>query len=425
MIWKEALLIAVASVYASLGEPLREDDDVVPQLPPILDSDDISYFFKNGDIDGLHWALKTVFDRSERNRDVSSATQPAALLPDQLIARGGGTTYTTAYKLRHDLEQAEYLADVVLLQDVEKSNFFRNVVAPTYRKLLDTSIPPLDALTLTHGLYPFTVIDRETTDIDLVYNKALHMLNTDELKDETGQNIAAINPEMRTEAFERQWFGENSTHEHPGIIVVDDFLSPQAVSALQRILLESTVWYQTKLPLKFGGYVGAYIDDGLHDRLFLQLASELANRLPRILRGHPLKYIWAYKYDSDYTGINLHADQAAVNVNIWLTPNEANLDPSSGGLVVFTAKPPANWDFAEYNTDTEFVRDQLMRPTNFANVTIPYRLNRAVIFDSALFHQTDKFTFRKGYTNRRINLTLLFGDMQKRQRNAGRQQQEL
>jgi len=140
---------------------------------------------------------------------------------------------------------------------------------------------------------------------------------------------------------------------------------------------------------------------------------ELHKALPRIMKGHPLKYLWAYKYDSEYTGINLHADEAAVNVNIWLTPDEANLDPTSGGLVVFTAKPPEDWNFAEYNTDTDRVVEELLRPTNFANVTIPHKQNRAVIFDSSLFHQTDRYKFKPGYENRRINLTILYGDMQR------------
>ncbi len=71
----------------------------------------------------------------------------------------------------------------------------------------------------------------------------------------------------------------------------------------------------------------------------------------------------------------------------------------------------ANWDFESYNTNTEFVIDHLLRPTNFANLTIAHKPNRAVIFDSALFHQTDRYRFKKGYENGRINLTLLFGEM--------------
>lgn len=100
------------------------------------------------------------------------------------------------------------------------------------------------------------------------------------------------------------------------------------------------------MPHKFGGYVGAYIDDGLYQKILLTLAFELHRALPKIMKDHPLKYLWAYKYDSDYTGISTHADQAAVNVNLWITPDDANLDPNSGGLVIFTAKPPSDWDFA-------------------------------------------------------------------------------
>ena len=40
---------------------------------------------------------------------------------------------------------------------------------------------------------------------------------------------------------------------------------------------------------------------------------------------------------------------------------------------------------------------------------VPYRENRAVIFDSDLFHRTDTLRFKPGYENRRINVTMLFG----------------
>jgi hypothetical protein len=43
------------------------------------------------------------------------------------------------------------------------------------------------------------------------------------------------------------------------------------------------------------------------------------------------------------------------------------------------------------------------------SVTIPYRSNRAIVFSSALFHETDQMTFKDGYTNRRINITMLYG----------------
>ena len=120
----------------------------------------------------------------------------------------------------------------------------------------------------------------------------------------------------------------------------------------------------------------------------------------------------------------MHADEAAINVNLWLTPNDANLDPNIGGLVIYTVKPPHDWDFELYNRDTDFVYEHLLRPSGFSNVTVPFRENRAVIFDSALFHTSDEFKFRKGYKNRRINLTLLYGDMQKQQQQQSQSQSQ-
>ncbi|CAE8618996.1 unnamed protein product, partial [Polarella glacialis] len=40
---------------------------------------------------------------------------------------------------------------------------------------------------------------------------------------------------------------------------------------------------------------------------------------------------------------------------------------------------------------------------------VQYKQNRCVIFDSALYHATNKVRFKKGFTNRRINLTFLAG----------------
>ena len=39
---------------------------------------------------------------------------------------------------------------------------------------------------------------------------------------------------------------------------------------------------------------------------------------------------------------------------------------------------------------------------------IPYRANRAVLFEGHLFHRTDDFTFAPGFENRRRSVTLLF-----------------
>jgi len=416
------ILIALATltwpsfVISHADEEVDVDVDV--DFPPMLDADDISFFSSNYDIDGLHWALSNVFQRSKRNTNEREIIYKE--LPQILASRGGGDTYTTQYKLEMDLEQAVYLVNNHLLSQEEEIYFAQHVI-PTYEKVLG-NIPSLGELSKTEGLYAFRKEDYDL-GIGSIYNKALHLTDFDVLKDGDGNLLPLLNDGFDAHAIEEHWFGtddgtsnsnSNSNINNSiskGIVVIDDILSPKALQRIRALLNESTVFYQTKMPLKFGGYVGAYIDDGLHDKILLQLAFELNKALPNIMNGHPLKYLWAYKYDSRYTGINTHADQAAINVNLWIAPEDANLNKDSGGLVVFTAKPPADWDFEKYNMDTTKVMKEILEPTNFANVTVPYRENRAVIFDSALFHHTDEFTFKEGYANRRINLTILYGDM--------------
>ena len=76
--------------------------------------------------------------------------------------------------------------------------------------------------------------------------------------------------------------------------------------------------------------------------------------------------------------------------------------------------PEIDSDFEKFNSNWEYVDQHLLRPSGYANVTIPYKQNRAVIFDSFLFHKSQPRKFKTGYENRRINLTFLYGDKQSR-----------
>ena len=88
--------------------------------------------------------------------------------------------------------------------------------------------------------------------------------------------------------------------------------------------------------------------------------------------------------------------------------SEANLDPNSGGMVVYNTEAPKDWSFTMYNTNLSRIQEELSK-SNGGREVIPYRENRMVIFNSNLFHETDKYYFKEGYENRRINVTMLFG----------------
>ena len=190
----------------------------------------------------------------------------------------------------------------------------------------------------------------------------------------------------------------------PQIVVIDNLLTPEGLEALRRFCWGSTIWQRVYEE----GYLGAVPETGFAAPLLAQIAEELRATFPTVIGDNGLRLLWGFKYDSRLKGINIHADQAAVNVNFWITPDDANLNPDRGGLVIYDAKAPTDWDGTDYNGNAvrtwEFLKRVGAKPT-----TVPYRANRAVIFDSDLFHETDELTFKEGYLNRRINCTMLFG----------------
>lgn len=189
---------------------------------------------------------------------------------------------------------------------------------------------------------------------------------------------------------------------------MDDFLSDEALESLRLFCLESTVWSANRYAY---GRLGAFFHDGFNCPLLLQIAEELRNSLPRVIGDrYPLRQLWGYK-NGHYlpADSSTHADFAAVNVNFWITPDEANLDENCGGLMIYGVDAPLNWDFYTYNGRPDIIKAFLQRQQ--ANViTIPYRQNRMIIFNSDLFHGTTELKFREGYKNRRINITMLYGD---------------
>lgn len=198
-------------------------------------------------------------------------------------------------------------------------------------------------------------------------------------------------------AIEERYFAE-------GIVVIDDFLSASGLEVLRRYCEESTVWkasYQR-------GYVGAMLRQGFCPEVLLRIVHELKGAMPRVIGDSTLLQAWAYKYDQRLQGINMHADFAKVNVNFWITPDDACVDHTSGGMVVFNRRVPDHWTFYEYNNDAEKLA-VYVKVHNAASVKVPHRANRCVLFDSKLIHRTDDMHFKPGYENRRINVTLLYG----------------
>ncbi len=110
-------------------------------------------------------------------------------------------------------------------------------------------------------------------------------------------------------------------------VVIDDFLTPAALQALQIYCLEATIW---RRPYKFG-YIGAFPEDGFVGSILFDIATALFRALPKTLFNMRLAQWWAFVYDPNLPGTDIHADDSDISLNLWITPNTANRSPERGG----------------------------------------------------------------------------------------------
>jgi Flp pilus assembly protein TadD len=293
-----------------------------------------------------------------------------------------GFAKMTPGKLRHDLEQLRYLAEHGRIGPD------RQTAVAAYEAAL--AALPANASEPAASLLPPDIRQR----LAPFYSRLLYRPAAER---EPG---GAVNPALDAATIEADY-----RCNVPGITFIDSFLTPAALHSLRRFCLEATVWYESRYA---NGYLGAFLDDGFCCPLLLQIAEELRRALPGIFGQHTLRKLWGFKYDSRLSGIPMHADFAAVNVNFWVTSDDANLDPDGGGLIVWDKEAPLDWDFAKYNNDQPALR-RFLAESHARPVNVPHRQNRVVIFNSDLIHETAPLTFRDGYENRRINITMLYG----------------
>jgi Tfp pilus assembly protein PilF len=294
---------------------------------------------------------------------------------DRTAIAAKSLTKATHHKLEHDAEQFLYLSQ----QSRDRPRF--ELLARSYRAVAEQLS---DEVT--------TLSDAQIEVLGEDYNTAIHLRAAPEVPGR------AVNERADGAALIAQF-------KQQGAIAVDDLLTPPALDSLRRFLLESTIWHDFS---HIDGFVASYLEDGLACPLLLQIADELRRAFPDILSAHRLSQAWAFKGLQAQAAVDVHADDAIVSVNFWVTPTEANLNPGHGGLVVCRAPPPDDWEIKDYDADRERIVTFLEQNAG-DSLVVPYRQNRAVVFRSRLFHHSDHPVFASGYENHRINLTLLYG----------------
>ncbi len=301
------------------------------------------------------------------------------------LAKGGAPASASPFFFENLIGHIEYL-------------IARGRLHPSFARLANTYRDILKAHAGKTGAFGLISLSRaETEGVQAVLTRALHYA------DSRPVSASAVNPSLDGEKLERDY------RESPWrMTFFDDFLTADALASLREFCLESTIFFRQS----HNTFVSSYLEEGFNCSILYQIATELKRKLPGVLGPLHLQNIWCYRQAPEGDGVRPHSDQAAVTFNFWITPDSANLQPGHGGLILYDREQPLDWDW--YKTNAQKDDPRVLRQINdylqgAQTRIIPYRENRAVMFHSNMFHCSDRFCFRQGYENSRMNITMLFG----------------
>ena len=282
-------------------------------------------------------------------------------------------------KLKHDIEQINYLLKNKLISKKfikVKENYIKVCSA------LPKESEPTDIFTLSKNF---------TKKLGPTFNNLIYFQPPDVIE--------------RTVINKNKKIVAKSSDKIFKYMVIDNFLNKDVLNILYKYCLSNSIWNEFDYK---NGYIGSFIENGFNAPLLLQISEEIRFNFPKIIKKLPLTNAWAFKCNNQMKGIKIHADFAAINVNFWVTPDNANLNKNSGGLLVWDKEAPKKWDFEKYNNNHLEIKKFLKKKKSKMK-KIKYKSNRVIIFNSNLFHASDNFNFKKNYENRRINMTFLYG----------------
>ena len=283
-------------------------------------------------------------------------------------------------KLKHDIEQINYLLKNKLISKKfikVKENYIKVCSA------LPKESEPTDIFTLSKNF---------TKKLGPTFNNLIYFQPPDVIE--------------RTVINKNKKIVAKSSDKIFKYMVIDNFLNKDVLNILYKYCLSNSIWNEFDYK---NGYIGSFIENGFNAPLLLQISEEIRFNFPKIIKKLPLTKAWAFKCNNQMKGIKIHADFAAINVNFWVTPDNANLNKNSGGLLVWDKEAPKKWDFEKYNNNHLEIKKFLKKKKSKMK-KIKYKSNRVIIFNSNLFHASDNFNFKKNYENRRINMTFLYGN---------------
>jgi hypothetical protein len=281
------------------------------------------------------------------------------------------TTLTTAtpYKLSHDAAQVRYL-------------IARGILPNTFSKIAemhDDAAQRIKSLPLA----PFGVDVSKILGSD--YNRMYHVRIPSAVVGDAVQKQLA--PVM----------------QGAGSSVYDNVLTQEALEEVLAFSRESHIFQKAK-----NGYVVGNSEGGFGSDALLRIAQELRVALKDTLEKHTLVDMVVHKHQSEWQGSDVRAEQAAYVAVFWVTADQDNLDPATGGLVIHGQADCGADCEAEFNNN-QGRSDMFLKQSGGAGTTVPYKQNRLVLIPGGVAYSSQPCRFANRYESQRIRISLIFG----------------
>ena len=183
-------------------------------------------------------------------------------------------------------------------------------------------------------------------------------------------------------------------------IIIDDFFPDEICKELREKSYNAKDYN-----MKYWDYKSLDFDNATGDESLKYISDKYV--VPKISLARNYDRAWSFVYDNVGRGVGAHADPSFINVNIWVTPDECVEDHNKNGLRIYKKHIPKGTPWEMYNHwDGSIWRDQFLKDASYD--TIPYKYNRAIIFEGRTFHSTDNVHMKPGDNNKRVNYTFLY-----------------
>ena len=297
---------------------------------------------------------------------------------------------------------SDSVPSVTSLKNISKKSIIQNFIKHEYEQIrhIDSDMDGIRNMKITQAFYNkleklATTEPDVYSDDDYEFISDLHRIKYNKPPKISGPYI---NQSLNFSHIENTYCSSN-----PEVVIIDNFLSDDFLNELQVFFRCANIF---KYPYS-RGYIGAFLGKGMANKPLLEFSDELKKSFKKIFTNHYLSQAWAFKYDSKQEGIGIHADDARVNVNFWITDSSSNKNPQNGGLIVWKKTPNLNASFNDFNS-LKSIDKMSKEVENSEYIKVPYQSNRVVIFNSKLYHATDKIEFKDNYIDRRVNVTFLY-----------------